>query len=245
MKGLPHDSRRVASRLCGLAAAGLLAACGSAADPELLPTRLDELPKLEGRKVVVMKPDVQLNVVHSGGLPELNAEWTTLGQDYVVDALRWWLTGVGVEMIAAEQIDAAQPEDTMVAQITLLHSAVANGIVANHFEPLDRLPTKGEGFDWSLGQEAQILKRRYQADYALFVVIRENYPSDTFDKPDNGLLADFSALLSLLRTGYASLVDLESGRIVWFAKRDAESPGLRTRYKARTTISDMLVGFPE
>ena len=77
------------------------------------------------------------------------------------------------------------------------------------------LPTKKE-FDWSLGSGTRALADEYDADYALFVTMR-----DSFASGGRAALIVFGAILGVgirggSRYGFASLVDLRTGDIVWF-----------------------------
>ena len=235
------QARSLAGLLVG---ALLLAACGSAPPSESMPTQVADLEPLAGRKVVLMKPDIELFVIHSGGIPELNAGWTTSARKGVAEFLDRRLSAKKMTVISAEQVDAAREDDPLAVQLVRLQSAVAQSILASHFKRFDRLPTKEERFEWSLGSEARVLAQRYQADYALFVAFREHYPSEDATGPHGGSLSRRFAVLSLYRKGYAMLVELESGRVVWFAERDRISPGLRTSGEVRATLDTLLENFP-
>ena len=227
-----------------LASACLLAGCGSAPPSKSMPTWVADLEPLAGRKVVVMKPDIELFVIQSGGIPELNAGWTSSARIGVAGFLSRRLSARRVTVISAEQVDAEREDDPRAVQLLRLHSAVAENILASHFGRSDRLPTKERRFEWSLGAEARVLAQRYQADYALFIAFHENYPTEDSVGPDSGRLSRRFAAMSLYRKGYAMLVDLKSGQVVWFAERDRRSPGLRTSGELRATLDNLLENFP-
>lgn len=226
--------------LC-LLAAGLLAGCAAASSspPEAVETRAEGLGDLSGRRVVLMPPEVEINVVHPGGFPELKAEWTARAEEFLDDHLEDRMQRKGIELLFAS--GSPPPAE---AQIIRLHGEVARGILKNHYRSSGDLPTKQKDFSWSLGVEVRQVGERYGADYALFVELYENYPSETGKGALGELAGELYGLLSVYRWGYASLVDLDSGRIVWFAERDAKSPGLRERWEARRTIDAMLGTFP-
>jgi len=58
-----------------------------------------------------------------------------------------------------------------------LHGAVGGTVLAHHYNPQLRLPSKGEKFDWSLGPSAAAIARSQGADYALFLYVRDSYTS--------------------------------------------------------------------
>ena len=247
MGSAKRQSRRLRTvrSLVGLMiSAGLLAGCGSAPPSKSMPTQVADLEPLAGRKVVLMKPDIELYVVHSGGIPELNAGWTTSAREHVAESLSRRLAAKEMDVVFAEQIDAERESEPLAVQLVRLQSVVAESILASHFARRDRLPTKERRFEWSLGSEAQLLAQRYQADYAFFVSFHENYPSETATGPDSGRIARLFTALSRYRKGYATLVDLRSGRVVWFAERARRSPGLRTRGEIRATLNKLLESFP-
>jgi hypothetical protein len=88
------------------------------------------------------------------------------------------------------------------------------------------------------------LKARTGADYALFTWVRDSYASG---ERKAAIVA--MALLGAFTTGgeqlaYASLVDLETGRIVWFNDLQRMSGDLRDSAAAAETVEALLKGFP-
>ena len=93
----------------------------------------------------------------------------------------------------------------------LMASSVINSKIEGN-----KLPLKKE-FDWNLGPSSAVLKRQYDADYALLIFVRDSYSS--------GERIMFQVLSALLigympgggvQAGYASLLDLNKGKIVWY-----------------------------
>ena len=135
------------------------------------------------------------------------------------------------------------------AEINTLHAAVARAINLHHFGPgYLTLPTKDGKLDWSLGEAVRPIKQKTGADYALFSWVRDSYTSD---ERKAAMVA--MAVLSLgrvvptaggLQTGYASLVDLKTGRILWFNRLSRGSGDLREAEKAKETLEALLQQFP-
>ncbi len=100
-------------------------------------------------------------------------------------------------------------------QLMRLHEAVGQSVVTYEYGPY-RLPTKADGFQWTLGEGAQTLAEQYGADYALFTYGRGTYAS-------GGRIATM-VVLSVVgvsvplgsQQAFTSLVDLRTGQIIWF-----------------------------
>lgn len=108
------------------------------------------------------------------------------------------------------------------------------------------IPTKEKKFDWTLGDEAKKLRSAANADYALFVYIRDSYTS-------GGRAAAMVLAAVLLgvalpggqQFGFASLVDLRSGEIVWFNRLTRGGGDLRNAPDAAETAQVLLEKLPD
>ena len=139
-------------------------------------------------------------------------------------------------------LDAAQADE--FAEITTLHRAVAEAISVHHRKALMKLATKQDRLDWSLGDAVRPLKERTGADYALFTWIRDSYASSE-RKAAMVVMALLGAIsLGGEQVGYASLVDLNTGRVVWFNQLNRMSGDLREPEAAVETVESLLKGFP-
>ena len=174
-------------------------------------------------RLLVMRPDVTVNSVTTGGMPEPRADWTEQARSNIVTALRTQQAERGGKVLVMERRDALPgiPADT-VAELERLHSAVGNSIALHRYMGAN-LPTKrGKGLDWTLGQDAVLLGQKTGYDYALFLHAEDNIVSGGrvalqvlgiagcfvgFCAPNIGGGGQFA---------YASLVDLRSGEVVWF-----------------------------
>ncbi|TDI64474.1 MAG: hypothetical protein E2O90_09770 [Alphaproteobacteria bacterium] len=111
--------------------------------------------------------------------------------------------------------------------------------------PRFRLPTKKDKFAWTMGPGTAYLKQKYGADYALFVFVRDSYSS-------SGRVAAiiFAALLGVqiqggVQLGFSSLVDLNTGEVVWFNRLFRGTGDLRTPAGANETVGVLLSNFPQ
>ena len=221
-------------------AALLVVANSAAAQSKNLAPGFTALPK--GARLVIMPTDIELFSISAGGVLEPKADWTEDASRHFRTAMLEREQNLGLFPIelTAQQADEA-------AEVNALHGAVARAISIHHFGTL-ALPSKGGKLDWSLGEPAQVIQNMTGADYALFSWVRDSYTSD---ERKAAMVA--MAVLSLgrvvpttggLQTGYASLVDLQTGRVLWFNRLSRGSGDLREPDKAKETLEALLQQFP-
>src|SRR6266850_473639 len=199
------------------------------------------LPK--GAKVAIMPTDIELFSISAGGVPEPRADWTEAANRHFKAALVKKQNALGLN--AAEVSDKDADE---FAELNALHAAIARAIAMHHFGPSSlQLPTKEGKLDWSLGEATQAVKKATGADYALFSWVRDGYAS-----AERKAAMVAIAVLSLGRaipgggqqTGYASLVELSTGRVLWFNRVQRTSGDLRETEAAGETLDVLLDKFP-
>jgi hypothetical protein len=192
-----------------------------------------------GSQVVVMPLDIELFELGAGGIQEPQAEWTAQAHENVVRAFRERPFPNTVFVT----VDAASASD--FEALNRLHGAVGTAIVLHHSIPVFALPTKHGKLDWSLGESFSNLKETTGARYALFSFVRDSYAS-------GGRVAAIvvGAILGVgisggVQTGYASLVDLDTGQIVWFNRLSRGYGDLRNFDSAKESLNALLKGFPD
>jgi hypothetical protein len=122
---------------------------------------------------------------------------------------------------------------------------VASAIAMHHRNGDMKLQTKGDRLDWSLGDAVKPLKERTGADYALFTWVRDTYASGERKAAMLALALIGAISIGGEQVGHASLVDLNTGRVVWFNQIDRMRGDLREAEPARETVEALLKDFPE
>lgn len=181
-------------------------------------------------KLLVMRPDVTVGSVTTGGMVEPRADWTEQARTGLLAALRTQQAARGGNIFIMEKRDSlAGIDPEMIAELERLHYAVGSSIALHKYSGA-YLPTKrGKGLDWTLGEDAVALGRRTGYDYALFLHAEDSFASTGrvalqvlgvagcfvgFCAPNVGGGGQFA---------YASLVDLRTGEVVWFNVMQAGS----------------------
>lgn len=191
-----------------------------------------------GAKIVLMPMDVELFLVSAGGVLEPQAEWTTKALDNLKIAFRErQQTG---KVVFSEF--PSEPDDT-VDGLNRLHGAVGTAINLHHFGPL-KLPTKEGRLEWTLGPDVATVRQKTGADYALFTFVRDSYASS-----ERAATMVVAALFGVglpggVQLGYASLVDLSTGEILWFNRLIRGTGDLRDSDKAKESLGALLDSFP-
>jgi hypothetical protein len=198
-----------------------------------------------GAKVVVLPVDMELFSLSGGGVLEPRADWTAAAQENFRTAL------ASRKEIAAHNLRHLKESDVdELGQLNALHGTVAEAVFVHHMNKMPALPTKNDTLDWTLGEAVKPLQERTQADYALFFWVRDSYASAERKAAMVGMVV-VGALLGVAiipsggqQIGYASLVDLKDGRIVWFNNVVRGQGDLRESKSAEETVEALLRTFP-
>ena len=195
---------------------------------------------VEKPRVLLMQPDVKYYLLTAGGLTEPHADWTAAAQKNFVVAVQEYAARRGSDLIV---MDTSQPLGELETEYERLHGAVGNTVLANYFFG-PKLPTKGETFDWSLGPGVAPIGERYGADYALFSFYRD------FQASGGRMAFAFLAAMAGVgistggQGGFASLVDLKTGEIVWFNLLQAGTADLRSPDGAKRVMEELFKDLP-
>ncbi len=199
-------------------------------------------PKEGAVRVLVFRPDVHVGEQTTGGLNQPNADWTNEARTLLTQALAKMQAGRSNEMKMMPDLSGA--DNALMSDYRSLFKAVADAVISHKLFPGNRLPTKKEQFDWTLGADAQKLGDIGGGDYGLFLYTYDSYGS-TGRKVAQilGILAGFGGS-SGVHLGYAGLVDLKTGDLVWI-NADIEMGGdVRTKEGAEKRIGQLLEEFP-
>ena len=195
----------------------------------------------ENPRVILMPPDIKYYLVTSGGIPEPHVEWTEAAEANFSSAIQDFATSIGTDLTIIDRNNIGATH----IEYEKLHSAVGMTILDHQFG-MFKLPSKGNGevFDWSLGPDISALADEHDADYALFVYYRDQQASG--GRVAFAILA--AAAGSYMSTGaeygFASLVDLRTGDIVWFNVVNAGSGELRDAEGAALAVNQLFSNIP-
>ncbi len=195
----------------------------------------------ENPRIVMMPPDIRYYLLTAGGISEPHAEWTLDAQANFSDAAREYSAAIGTDMKILD------PDDTSDLEVKYeqLHSVVGLTIVDHHFGAT-KLPGKGNGqiFDWSLGPGVNELAEKHNADYALFVYYRDYQASGGRVAFAILAAAAGSYVPSGSEHGFASLVDLRTGNVVWFNRVGDGGGEMRQASGAATAVKTLFSNMP-
>ena len=131
-----------------------------------------------------------------------------------------------------------------------LFAAVSQSVIEYQFFVGNRLPTKKRDnkdnvFDWSLGDGVSRLPGAKSADYALFIYNKDAYGS-TGRKilQAVALLGPGIAVKSGEHVGYAGLVDLRTGDLLWLNADAAMGGDVREIDGSQKRVRQLLEEFP-
>ncbi|MCY7399124.1 MAG: hypothetical protein LH466_09860 [Sphingomonas bacterium] len=198
-------------------------------------------------KLLVMRPDVSVGSVTTGGLTEPRADWTEAARSNLLAALRAQQAGRGGNVRVLDRRDSLPgvPADT-IAELERLHGAVGNSIALHKYLG-ENLPTKrGKGLDWTLGGQAVALGQRTGMDYALFLHAQDSFASTgRVALQVLGIAGCFVGFCAPTMGGgsqfaYASLVNLRTGEVVWFNVLQSRIGDIRTEAGAAEMVERLL-----
>lgn len=238
VRSTPHGSISFPLvRALGLIAILSLAGCATTGTVR----QIDKLDTVsESATFLIMTPDVKYYLLTAGGVPQPRAEWTEAARINFSRALQNYVDERQIDIVALP--DQAQLTE-LETDYQKLYSAVGSTVLTHHYGPV-KLPTKEGVFDWSMGPGVQAIGAKYGADYALFSFYRDYQASG-----GRIALSFFGALMGVGivtggEVGFASLIDLRTGDIVWFNKVTTGVGELRHEATARATVDALFKDLP-
>ncbi len=198
-------------------------------------------------RILVFRPRIKVGEQSTGGSFEPRADWTELARDNLGSAIESYQQQFGSRLIEAPEAfgaDARLVEDYMT-----LFGTVSESIINYQFFVGNRLETKkadnrNDVFDWTLGPGVADLPGAQDADYALFINTEDHYGST-----GRKVLQVFAAMggvsvTSGLHAGYAALVELKTGNIVWVNADRQMGGDVREIDGAQRRVEQLFDDFP-
>lgn len=191
-------------------------------------------------RVLLMPVDVELFSLSAGGVAEPKADWTAAARTHMKAAVLQRR-----EALRLDAVEISETEADDFAEQVGLHAAVANSIALHHgLGGVWSLPTKDGQLLWSFGDAMAPLAAKTGARYALFMWMRDSYASAERKAVMFGMALLGVGLTGGVQIGYASLVDLHSGEVVWFNHLARGYGDLREAGPAAESIGALLTQFP-
>jgi hypothetical protein len=212
-------------------------AAGTSNSKNLAPG-FSSLPTTE--KVVLLPIDVQLYSLSMGGVAEPKADWTDAARQHMASTLAQDSVGLKLKSQLLSETDVDD-----FSELVSLHAAVASSISLHHWVAGSwALPSKAGQLDWDFGDAMKPLQDKFGARYALFLWVRDSYASSERKAAMVAMAFLGVSLSGGVQIGYASLVDLSSGKVVWFNRLARGHGDLRDAAAATATVKELLSGFP-
>ncbi|WP_017664763.1 hypothetical protein [Porphyrobacter sp. AAP82] len=213
-------------------------------------------------KIVVFRPDVSVGSQKAGGIIEPNADWTETARTNIKAELVERAALMNAQLQFVDELEGENAE--VLTEYRALFEAVS-GAIFTHVTIGDSLATKQKlvsdpkvpgsrpkkvnQLDWTLGAGAAKLREATGADYAMFVFTNDAY-GDSGRKAAQaagmlGCLIGVCVIVpSGIHVGYAGLVELSSGDVVWFNTDLAMGGDPREADGAEKRVGQLMDGFP-
>lgn len=155
-----------------------------------------------------------------------------------------------IRVCATELAGDVIDPDKLVADYDALHGAVVDAIIAHKYNyGGGKLPTQKETFEYTLGPGTAALGEVADANYGLFVMTNDQFASGGRKAMQvAGALGCLIGACMIVSGGthvaYVSLVELETGNIVWFNVQRGSEGDVREVDGAQKMVATILTGMP-
>ncbi|WOE76443.1 hypothetical protein [Alterisphingorhabdus coralli] len=199
--------------------------------------------------ILVFRPDISVGRQSTGGVNEPSVEWTETARRLLTNELINADVTKQHQFVFLPEYQGAEGE--LINDYQNLFQAVTFSVVQHKLFSGNRLPTKKRmsSLDWSLGEGTQQLADLGGGDYALFFYTYDSYGSAGRKAAQAvgmlGCIIGVCVPISAgVHTGYAGLVDLKTGDLVW-VNADLEMGGdVRELEGAQKRVAQLLEDFP-
>jgi len=198
-----------------------------------------EKPIPSGARVLLLKPDIECLAVTMAGLPEPDAIATAEARRNVEVALSQVLASQDAELVVYDDTSLSPKTVRRHLELYRLYEMVAIAMMTRA-----AIPTAKAKTNWSMGPGVRDIQKDFEADYALFILLRDRY--ETGGRTAFRTTAALFGVVTMPASdqGFAALVDLESGDIVWFNELYMSSGSLRSASAAQEAVDALLEGCP-
>ena len=200
------------------------------------------LPKDGPVRILVFRPEVRVGEQSTGGMNEPNADWTTNARKNIADALDKAHVARANEIKPMPELEGE--DGKLLADYRALFRTVADSVVQHKLFAGNRLPTKKESFNWTLGPGVTRLGQIGGGDYGLFLFTNDSYGSAGRKAAQVVGLLLGAYIPSGVHVGYAGLVDLKTGELVWINADPAMGGDVREAEGATKRVGQLLANFP-
>jgi hypothetical protein len=195
-------------------------------------------------RILLFRPWIKVGAQSTAGMYEPNADWTEQAKQNLNAALTAAQAHLGNKVAVAEE--PVGPAAEQLAEYRALFSTVARAVITYQFFPGNRLPTKKRKgqFEYTLGPGVKDIPGAADADYILFLSTEDHFGST--GRKMFQLLAAMGGvgITSGVHSGFAGLVEVKSGDVVWL-NADLQMGGdVRSPEGADKRVAQLLEDFP-
>lgn len=195
-------------------------------------------------RILLLEPSVRVGAQSTGGMFEPNADWTKQARENIERELGRFQGRLGNEVVRLE-FDGS-PQTVPLQKYHALFGAVAGSVIEYQFFPGNRLPTKkrDKSFNWTVGPNVKDLAALNGFDYILLIRTKDAYGSTGRKLLQVAAMLGGIGVTSGEHTGYAGLIDVKTGNLVWL-NADVQMGGdVRDPIGAEKRVRQLLEGFP-
>jgi hypothetical protein len=194
-------------------------------------------------RILLFRPDVEVTEETVGGLDQPKADWTEKARTALIGALA---KDQNLRTNELQQMAVLTSEEASAAEdYRALFKVIINAAIDHKLYPGNKLPSKAGRFDWTLGPGVGQIAKFEGKNYGFFFYSYDSFPSVARNKS-----AVIGALMGEAESrgkhvGYAGLIDLKTGDLVWLNTDLRMMGDIRTPVGAARRIAELLKGFPE
>lgn len=229
---------------CAVAACVAMLTAGSASAQEKSAVRPGFAMPSTPTRILLFRPKIRVGGQSTAGMFEPNADWTQAARENLAMALAAAKGGLGSPVV--EMGEPVGEQARQLAAYQALFDVVAQSVIEYQFFPGNRLPTKKRKgqFEWTLGPGVAALAKGSGAEYGLFLLT-----DDAYGSTGRKVLQVFAAMARVpvtsgVHKGYAGLVDLHTGDLLWLNADRQMGGDVRTGEGAQKRMRELLAHFP-
>jgi hypothetical protein len=194
--------------------------------------------------IVLFRPSITVGAQSAGGAYRVNADWTAQARDNIGAELAVLQDGLGNQVVPAPELFGNDAE--ALADYNALFGVIAESVINYKFFVGNRLPTKKRDgvFDWTMGSGVARLAGDTGCKYGLFIFTEDQIGSTGRKALQIVAMLASVSVKSGEHKGYAGLIDLRSGDLVWLNADMAMGGDVRTREGANKRVTQLLEDFP-